>query len=693
MVGMFSSCFRVGAANAWFATIGLLLVPGLATEATVEVPGAEDGLYTTQQAASGKKLYQSKCALCHGSKLEGVTAVPLAGPVFAENWHGPPELINPWGQTATVEDLMYIISTTMPPGQARSLTTEQHAGILAYILQQNGYPAGATDLELDSPRLQKVKLTSGTPIEASAGPKAELVFIKGSAAEIAAGTGPTQEELNAAAQSTSDWLYHNHNYSGSRFVELDQINTNNAKDLRPVATFQLGEIANFQTGPIVYRGTMFVTTARTTVALDASTARPKWVHKWEPKDREIWLNNRGVAMKDGRLARGTPDGYLLLLNAQSGELIWARKIANPTLGETFTMSPLIYEDLILIGPAGSENGISGWVGAFRLSDGSEVWKFMTVPGAEDRGSESWGNPTGIKLGGGAVWTPFSFDLLKEELYVPVTNPAPDLAAQLRPGDNLYTNSLVALDIRTGKLRWHRQLISNDSHDWDLTQVSPLFETVVDGKKGKLVATVGKDGILRTLDRDDHRTLYETPVTTMKNENIPVTTAGVHCCPGLQGGVEWNGPAFNPGTNQLYVGAVDWCSTFWAAEIAHYIPGKLYFGGTHQMDATSRGWITSVDAATGQVQWRYPSATPVVAAVTTTSGDVVFGGELTGDFLVLDARSGKVLYRFNTGGPIGAGIITYQIRGKQYVAVMSGRPSPIWFTEHGGAPTVFLFSLP
>ena len=163
-------------------------------------------------------------------------------------------------------------------------------------------------------------------------------------------------------------------------------------------------------------------------------------------------------MKDGRLARGTPDGYLLLLNAQSGELIWARKIANPTLGETFTMSPLIYEDLILIGPAGSENGISGWVGAFRLSDGSEVWKFKTVPGAEDRGSESWGNPTGIKLGGGAVWTPFSFDLQKEELYVPVTNPAPDLAAQLRPGDNLYTNSLVALDIRTGELRWHKQLI-------------------------------------------------------------------------------------------------------------------------------------------------------------------------------------------------------------------------------------------
>jgi alcohol dehydrogenase (cytochrome c) len=408
---------------------------------------------------------------------------------------------------------------------------------------------------------------------------------------------------------------------------------------------------------------------------------------------EVWPANRGVAIKDGRLVRGTSDGYLLQLNAQTGELVWARKIADPALGQTFTMAPMIFEDLILIGPAGSENAISGWVGAFRLSDGSEVWRFQTVPGIAEKDSKSWPNPAGIKLGGGAIWTPFSFDPETGDLHVAVTNPAPDLSVQLRRGDNLYTNSLVVLDVLTGKLRWHRQMVPNDSHDWDLTQAGPLFKTVVQGRKSSLVTTVGKDGILRTIDRNSREAVYQTPITTIKNTEAQVTAKGTFACPGVLGGVEWNGPAYNPGTNLLYVGAVDWCSTFTSADTVRHIPGKTYMGGTTQMGDTSQGWITAVDASAGQVRWQYRSPKPIVAAVTTTAGNLVLSGELSGDFLVLDARTGDVLYRFNTGGPIGGGIVTYEVGGKQYIAVTSGLPSPFWVDKYSGSPTMFVFALP
>jgi len=655
---------------------------------------ASVGLYTASQAEAGAKLYASYCAACHGEDLRASTAPPLAGPKFVESWSPLKSGAASGAWNSSLDDVLFIIQTTMPLGNPKSLSPDEHVAILAYILQQNGYPAGNTPLRADSPQLKTTTVQSQA-LDASAAAQPAPAVIPGDAKNVPVGQGPTQADLSGGQQSGKDWLYHTHDYSGSRFVPLAQIDSSNAKQLQAVCAFQVGEISNFQTGPIVYQGTMYLTTAHSTIALDASNCRAKWRYKWEPKDREPWgaWNNRGVAIKDGRMVRGTLDGYLLELNAETGALIWARKVANPAEGETFTMAPMIYDDLILIGPAGSENAISGWVGAFRLTDGSEVWRFKTVPGVDDTNSDTWKNPTGIKLGGGAVWTPMSLDMAKGELYVAVTNPAPDLPAGLRPGDNRYSNSIIALDVRTGKLNWYKQTVPNDSHDWDLTQVSPVFSTEVNGIKRDLVATVGKDGILRTIDRSNHETLYETPITTLKNVEKPVTAEGVLVCPGVLGGVEWNGPAFNPGTNLIYVGAVDWCWTFYSAETARYIPGKDYMGGSLQEADTSQGWITAVDAASGKVRWRYQSSRPNVAAVTTTAGGLVFGGELTGDFVVFDARSGDVLYRFNTGGPIGGGIVSYALKGKQYVAVTSGRPSPFWVDKNSGSPTVFLFALP
>ena len=674
----------------WLARAVTVVLAG--TVAAVMGQGAEETpLFSAQQAAEGKTLYAARCAACHGQTLQGGTVGPLAGPAFAAAWTLDGSL-GAWADSqVTVDDLDFIIRNTMPRGPGGKMSAEEYTAVLTYVLQQNGYPAGSTPLRAGSPRMKHTRLRFGIAKELAAAPPP--MRVAGNEAAIPKRGGPTQEELNRAADSTRDWLYHTHDYSGSRYVALDQVDARSAGQLRPICVFQVGDEGNFQTGPIVYQGTIYITTTRGTVALDATNCRPKWRHTWVPHDIEVWRVNRGVAIKDGYLIRGTSDGYLLALNAATGALVWAVKAANTKQGETFTMAPLLFEDLVLIGPAGSEAAISGWVGAFRLRDGSPVWKFQTVPGATQAGSESWGNPKGIKLGGGSVWTPFSLDVERGELFAAVTNPAPDLPANLRPGDNRYTNSAVVLNVRTGKLLWYKQMVPNDSHDWDLTQVSPLFRANVGGLDSRLVATVGKDGILRALDRDNHEVVYSTAVTTIKNVDIPVTKEGVVACPGALGGVEWNGPALHRELNLLYVNAVDWCNKFTSAGTVRYIPGRFYIGGTTEVVGESQGWLTAIEASTGQVKWKYQSKRPMVAAVTATKGNVVFTGELTGDFLALDARDGKVLYRFNTGGAIGGGVVTYQEVGRQYVAVMSGRPSPFWVSEVAGAPTVFLFALP
>jgi alcohol dehydrogenase (cytochrome c) len=501
--------------------------------------------------------------------------------------------------------------------------------------------------------------------------------------------------LNAAGPSSSDWLLPNHDYAGQRFVDLKQINRDNAARLQPVAIYQAADASAFHNNPLVYQGVLYVATANSTMALDAVTLKVKWRVDRKPKGPDGWLVTRGVALKDGKVVRGTHDGYLIAYDALDGRLLWERAILDRNKREMgFSMAPMPYEDLILIGPAGSEAGVKGWVGAFRLDDGAQVWRFKTVPDEGEPGAETWKDAAARATGGGAVWAPFSLDAERGILYVPVSNPAPDLYTDSRLGNNLYTNSLLALDARTGKLLWHYQAVPADYHDWDLTQVSPLFEARVGGRMRKLITTAGKDGLIHVLDRETREHLYEVPVTTRKNPDVPLNSdVGVHACPGILGGVQWNGPAYHPGLNMLFVNAVDWCSTFKKAK-EFRAGGGGFMGGTAALDPPeqSRGWLTAIDAATGQVRWKYQSTRPLLAAVTTTSAELIFTGELTGDFLALDARDGRVLYRFNTGGPLNGGIITYVINGRQYVAVNSGNATGFWRAARGSA-TVLLFAVP
>ena len=650
------------------------VVPALAS-AQLEAPATST--YTETQFERGATLYQENCATCHGVDLDNGSAPPLAGALFQRSWSQ---------ENAGTGDLLFIMSTTMPPRGLTQVSRAQHLDILAYLLGNNGILPGSEALQDNRQYLSRIQMYRGAN---DAAPE----FIAGSRSRPQ-GTGPNTQQLVNAAGDGSNWLYHTQNFEGTRYSPLEQINVANAAQLRPACIYQLGDEGNFQTGPLVYDGVMYLTGAHVTAAIDAGTCKQLWRHTWRTRDREVWLRNRGVGLLDGYVVRGTADGYLVALDAADGTELWARQVANPWLGETLTMAPLIYDGVIYIGPAGSENAISGWVAAFRLSDGNQLWKFDTVPGATREGGDTWDNPLSIPLGGGAVWTPFSFDVALNELYVAVTNPAPDLPANLRPGANLYTNSIVALDIRNGSLNWYQQMVPNDDHDWDLTQVSPIVRTSINSTRRDLITTVGKDGILRVLDQNSHERLFEREIAIITNADQPVTPQGVYACPGPIGGVEWNGPAWHPGEQLIITPAVNVCATFTADPNPTHVPGRTYMGGSVRFDRdNTSGWLTAVNVTDGSVRWQYVSPEPMVGAVTTTAGGLVITGELTGDFLVFDVALGQELYRFNTGGPVGAGVISYAVNNKQYLAVASGNPSNLWPTPNPGSGTIVVFSLP
>jgi alcohol dehydrogenase (cytochrome c) len=506
--------------------------------------------------------------------------------------------------------------------------------------------------------------------------------------------GPTQAELLRAAQDKQSWLYASKDYTGQRFVDLRQITPANAKQLRAACIYRSDTAGSTQTNPLVYKGVMYLTIDKAIVAIDAATCRERWTYNWEQKGAVLSPTNRGVALKDGRVVRGTADGYLIAVDMAKGTLLWSQKIADAKSSQYLSMPPLIYEDLVIYGPAGADWGAKNWIGAFKLSTGEQVWRFNLIPDAGEPGAETWKDPKARDHGGGSVWTPLSLDARKGVLYVPVGNPAPDFYPEVRPGSNLYTNSVVALDVKTGKLLWYRQFGPADANDRDLSQVSPIFSATVKGKPRDLLAVSGKDGLLRLLDRDSREVFYEVAITTRTDfEKVP-TVAGAHGCPGLLGGMEWNGPAYSPTTQTLYVATVDWCATFTKSDKPPvFVENSHYYGGAVTPDPRdqAKGWLQAIDATSGKMRWRQQWPTPLVAGVTVTSGGVLFTGDLSNNFLAIDASSGRTLYSFNTGGSIGGGVISYEIDGKQYVATTSGVVSG--FFGGSGTSAIIVFALP
>ena len=515
--------------------------------------------------------------------------------------------------------------------------------------------------------------------------------------------------VNASSQELAgnsaggDWLYVDHDLGGTRYSQLKQITTKNASRLVKACAYSFPDKEPSQTAPIVSAGRMYLTTAHYTVAVDGADCHVIWSSTWTPREHEPASTHRGAALADGKIIRGTDDGFLLALDAKDGHTLWAKQIADPKEGYFISMPPLVHGNLVYIGPAGAETAAHGWVGAFRINDGEQVWRFNIVPADGDPGADTWGpDPAARRHGGGNLWTPMSFDVPRNLLYVPGGNAAPDLYDDDRPGINLYTNSLIALDATTGRLAWYRQFIPHDVHDYDVTHVAPVFKTTISGSTRNVIASTGKDGLLRLLDRDSKEIIYSVPFTNRLNVKAPVTTTPVRVCPGTLGGQEWNGSAYYAKQNLLIVPATDWCAEFnkdtTAPDPQKEHTHAFYFGGQTKFDpwSAARGRLTAFDASTGHEKWRYDAAKPMVAGVTATAGDVVFAGELTGDLLALDAKTGKVLLRSALGGPAGGGVVTYTARGVQSVAIVSGFVGIYNLVAPeigGGNTTVTVFRLP
>ncbi|MEX2523490.1 MAG: PQQ-binding-like beta-propeller repeat protein, partial [Gammaproteobacteria bacterium] len=504
--------------------------------------------------------------------------------------------------------------------------------------------------------------------------------------------GPGQAQLNAAAGDSNDWLLPSRGYDGQRFSPLDQITPDNVGGLANTCTFDTGDDASFQTSPLVHDGVMYFTTSTSTIAIDAADCSRKWRYDRPLRCTELWGRSRGLALKDGYVVRGTTDGYLLALNAATGKPVWERRVNDTeVMGMAVPMPPLVFEDRVIVGAATSEAGIKGWIQGFDLQTGKRIWNFNVVPDAGEEAASTWGDEEILEHGGGGVWTAFTLDSNKGIAYAATGNPGPALMPDKRPGSNLYTNSIVALDARSGKLLWHEQMVPEDFHDWDLTQSSPLLR--LGGRE--LVMVGGKDGYLRALDRNSRETLYSVEISKQKNADVMTRTdRDIHFCPGSYGGMQWNGPAFSPATGYLYVPSVEWCTSMRQAEEVRYVRGSFYMGGYFSMDPVEKAWgkITALDAASGKEAWRYDSTRPVLAAVTPTASGLLFAGEMTGDFIVLDAKTGKKLYSFDTGAPLNAGVITYAVDGRQYVAVAAGAASSIWLDRPAQAK-IRVFALP
>jgi alcohol dehydrogenase (cytochrome c) len=482
-----------------------------------------------------------------------------------------------------------------------------------------------------------------------------------------------------------DWLHFNRNYSGDRYSPLAAINVSNARALTPKCVLQLGEIGSFEPSPLVYHGRMYVTTSHKTVAADARTCALIWSHSYTTVGPEHITANRGVALYRGTVYRGTTDGHLLALEASTGKLKWDIEVADPNSGYYVSAAPLAFDGRIYVGEGGADHGIKGHIHAFDAATGKEVWKFDVIPTGDEPGADTWS--AGQETGGGSSWSSMAVDTQRRLLFVPTGNPGPDFNPANRRGTNLYTDSVVALDADTGKLAWYVQQVPNDTHDWDTAAAPAIYNQ--DGRDYMAVAS--KDGFLYVYDRLTHQVLAQASTMTRENVDTPFSlTTPVRYCPGGLG--QWNGPAYSPKDRMLFVGSAERCDTIQLAE-PHYVRGQMFFGGVIKPGQNEKpsGSLRGIDAASGEQRWVYHSPTVFVAGVTATAGDLLLTGDGGGDFLVLATRTGKVLYRFQTGGGIAGGISTYSVEGEQLIAVPSGNSSrAIWGTT--GSATMLIFGI-
>ncbi|MFL5378597.1 MAG: pyrroloquinoline quinone-dependent dehydrogenase [Myxococcales bacterium] len=525
----------------------------------------------------------------------------------------------------------------------------------------------------------------------------------------------SQEMLNASLGDERNWLHPNKDYTQTRYSKADQINTGNVKKLRPAFVFQTAVVESMETSPIVVDGVMYVTTSYDHVyAVDATSGQELWHYKHPMGAVTTFCcgpNNRGVAVLGDKLFLGTLDAKLVALDNKTGKMSWQTQIADPEKGYSETMAPTAVDGKVLIGTNGGEYGIRGFVKAFDAETGKLLWTFYTIP---DQGSEGvWAtqDATGHEMHrdiaaekaqldkagrkfestlGGGVWMTPTVDLKTRTVFFAVGNPSPDLYGTERPGDNLYTDSLVAIDLDSGKYKWHYQYIAHDV--WDLDAVSPAILVDAKDKTGKVVPAVihaGKTGHVYVHDRNDGKLIrFSDAMVPQEGRWTLPSSKGERMALGANGGVEWSPMAYSPKLELAYAVNLVQPMTY-HVEPAQYPDGKLWLGGAFKTipNEPQTGNVTAVDVHTGKLAWQVKTDQPMIGGITATAGDLVFTGEGNGLFKAYNAKTGELLWSFQCGAGVNAPPVTYMVDGKQYVAVAAGGNTQIDF-KRGNSVLVF-----
>ena len=552
-----------------------------------------------------------------------------------------------------------------------------------------------------------VSAASGEEIQGQAG--------RGSGtAAIAKGINVSQGQLNNAGNQGKDWLHTNGDYAQTRFYPGTQINAGNVKKLKSVFTFQTEVRESMETAPIVVDGIMYMTTSYNHVyALDAVTGKEFWHYKHKMGAITTFCcgpNNRGVAVEGGKLFMGTLDAKLVSLDAKTGKLLWETEIADPEKGYSETMSPTVVDGKVLIGTNGGEYGIRGFVKAFDSSSGKLLWTFYTIPEKGHEGVWAVNDATGRNMHrdiaaekaalardssfyqtlGGGVWMNPAVDLKTRTIFFVAGNPSPDLYGAERPGDNLYTNSMIAVNLDTGAYKWHSQYIAHDV--WDLDAVSPPVLLDVKDKSGKMVPAVmhgGKTGHVYVHNRETGALIrFSEAMIPQENMWVLPTAGGARMLPGANGGVEWSPMAVNAKLRMAYALNLHQPMTY-HVEASKYPGGKLWLGGAFKVIEGEKQWgrVAAVNVDTGKIAWKFDTEQPLIGGALATAGDLVFYGEGNGLFRALHAKTGKLLWEYNCGAGANAMPVSYTVSGRQYIAMGCGGNTQLDF-KRGNSMHVF-----
>jgi len=488
----------------------------------------------------------------------------------------------------------------------------------------------------------------------------------------------------------ANWPSYNGDYTGQRYSTLREINVANVRQLRAAWVFHPGNSQNLEATPVVLNGVMYVTSANDVFALDARTGRTVWHHQRPPSsgllDDAAAHKNRGVAVWQHSVYVETDDAHLLSLDARSGGLRWDVQYADKAKHYGATSAPLVVKGTVIVGTSGGDSGVRGFLAAYDAGTGVRKWRFWTIPGPGEFGSSSW--PGNAYLhGGGTTWMPGSYDPELNTLYWATSNPAPDFVGDSRPGDDLYTDCVLALDPDTGELRWYFQFTPHDLYDYDANETPVLANVEENGTMRRLLVQANRNGFFYVLDRTNGKFLRATPFVEKLNwakgvdpsgrplvsGRIP-TAEGTLLCPGINGATNWFSPSYNPDTGLFYVMALESCNLFFANP-QPFTRGKTYYNtGTKLPPDEHAGKILlALSVADGKPAWRYPQVGQGRSwgGTLATAGGLVFFGDDAGSFEAVEAGTGRALWHFNAGQGVRASPMSYAVDGMQYVAVSAG----------------------